>query len=209
MFSLQTIFGQGNQFYTLLEEAAVVAHDSAKALHAMLRDGSDRQPALDAFKLARLRERETSDKISQALVDSFITPIEREDIEALGTALYKIPKQIEKFADRYSLATQHLEHIDFAPRAAMLEQASGVVVEMVRQLRHLKLEPMKALNDKLRTLENEADRLMLELYRDIYSGKLDPLQMFLLKEFFEILEKAIDRCREAGVVAYEIVLKNS
>ena len=43
----------------------------------------------------------------------------------------------------------------------------------------------------------------------IYSGKLDPLQMFLLKEFFEILEKAIDRCREAGVVAFEVVLKNS
>ena len=66
-----------------------------------------------------------SDKISQALVDSFITPIEREDIEALGSALYKIPKQVEKFADRYSLAAQHLDGIDFAPRAAMLEQAAG------------------------------------------------------------------------------------
>lgn len=208
MFSLQTIFGQGNQFYTLLEEAAVAAHDSTVALHSMLK-ASDRQPALDAFKLARMREREASDKISQALVDSFITPIEREDIEALGSALYKIPKQVEKFADRYSLATMHLEHIDFAPRAAMLEQASAVVVKMVKTLRSMKLEPMKALNDELRALENEADRLMLELYRDIYSGKLDPLQMFLLKEFFEILEKAIDRCREAGVVAYEIVLKNS
>ena len=63
--------------------------------------------------------------------------------------------------------------------------------------------------DELRALENEADRLMLELYRDIYSGKLDPLQMFLLKEFFEILEKAIDRCQEAGAVVYQIVLKNS
>ena len=91
----------------------------------------------------------------------------------------------------------------------MLEQAAGVVVEMVRKLRLMKLEPMKALGDQLRFIENEADRLMLELYREIYSGKLDPLQMFLLKEFFEILEKAIDRCREAGVVAYEIVLKNS
>ena len=208
MFSLHTIFGQGNQFYTLLEEAAVAAHDSTVALHAMLK-ASDRQPALDAFKLARMCEREASDKISQALVDSFITPIEREDIEALGSALYKIPKQVEKFADRYSLATRHLEHIDFAPRAAMLEQASAVVVKMVKSLRSMKLEPMKALNDELRALENEADRLMLELYRDIYSGSLEPLQMFLLKEFFEILEKAIDRCREAGVVAYEIVLKNS
>jgi len=74
MFSLQTIFGSGKQFYTLLDEAAVAASDAAKALHSMLRD-ADRQPALDAFKLARLRERAASDKISQALVDSFMTPI--------------------------------------------------------------------------------------------------------------------------------------
>ncbi|MBB3277547.1 MULTISPECIES: DUF47 family protein [Pseudoxanthomonas] len=208
MFSLQTIFGSGQQFYTLLEEASQAALDSAKALHAMMKE-SDRQPALDAFKLARLRERATSDKISQALVDSFITPIEREDIEALGSALYKIPKQIEKFADRYSLALQHLEGIDFAPRAAMLEQAAAVVVEMVHELKKMNIDRMTALNEKLRAIENEADRLMLELYRDIYSGRLDHLQMFLLKEFFEILEKAIDRCREAGVVAYQIVLKNS
>ncbi|MGN6153803.1 MAG: DUF47 domain-containing protein [Lysobacteraceae bacterium] len=208
MFSLQTIFGSGQQFYGLLDEAAAAAHESAQALHAMMK-ATDRQPALDAFKLARTRERAASDKIGKALVDSFITPIEREDIEALGSALYKIPKQIEKFADRYSLAIQHLEGIDFAPRAAMLEQAAGVVVDMVRELRHLNIDRMTALNEKLRALENEADRLMLELYRDIYSGKLDSLQMFLLKEFFEILEKAIDRCREAGVVAYQIVLKNS
>lgn len=208
MFSLQTIFGQGKQFYALLEEAAVAAHDSTKALHAMLREGGS-APSLDAFKLARQRERATSDKIRQELVNSFITPIEREDIEALGSALYKIPKQVEKFADRYSLALTHLQGIDFAPRAAMLEKAAGVVVEMVRALPAMKLEPMKALSDRLRAIENEADRLMLELYRDIYSGRLDPLQMFLLKEFFEILEKAIDRCQEAGVVTYEIVLKNS
>lgn len=208
MFSLQTIFGQGKQFFTLLDAAATAAHDSTKALYEMLKD-SRRSPALDAFKLARQREREASVKISHELVNSFITPIEREDIEALGSALYKIPKQVEKFADRYSLAITHLENIDFAPRAAMLEQAAAVVVEMVHELQDMNLEKMKALSDKLRSIEMEADRLMLELYRDIYSGKLDHLQMFLLKEFFEILEKAIDRCREAGVVAYEIVLKNS
>ena len=208
MFSLQTIFGSGKQFYVLLDEAAMAAHDSAKALHTMMREGES-QPALDAFKLARLRGRSTSEKVAKELVDSFMTPIEREDIEALGSALYKIPKQIEKFADRYSLAVKHLDQIDFAPRAAMLEQAAAVVVEMVADLRNMNLDRMTALNEKLRSLENEADRLMLELYRDIYSGRLDHLQMFLLKEFFEILEKAIDRCRGAGVVAYQIVLKNS
>ena len=208
MFSLQTIFGSGQQFYNLLDEAAQAAYDSTKALHSMMK-ATDRQPALDAFKLARQRERAASDKISHALVDSFITPLEREDIEALGSALYKIPKQVEKFADRYSLAIKHLEGIDFAPRAAMLEQAASVVVDMVHELQKMNIDRMTVLNEKLRSIENEADRLMLELYRDIYSGRLDNLQMFLLKEFFEILEKAIDRCREAGVVAYQIVLKNS
>ena len=208
MFSLQTIFGQGKQFYGLLNDAAIAAHDSTKALHEMLK-APDRTHSLDAFKLARQRERVASDKISQALVDSFITPIEREDIESLASALYKIPKQVERFADRYSLARHRLDGIDFAPRASMLEQAAGVVVEMVRELPQLRLEPMKALNDRLRVLEAEADRLILELHRDIYSGRLDAGEMFLLKEFFEILEKAIDRCREAGVVAYQIALKNS
>ena len=208
MFSLQTIFGQGKQFYSLLDEAARAAHDSTRALCAMLADPSQ-VPVLDAVKLARQRERDASDKISQALVDTFITPIEREDIEALASALYKIPKQVERFADRYCLAQHRLGDIDFAPRAAMLEKAAAVVVEMVRELPKLRLEPMKRLNDKLRVLESEADRLILELHRDIYSGNLDAGEMFLLKEFFEILEKAIDRCREAGVVAYEIALKNS
>jgi uncharacterized protein Yka (UPF0111/DUF47 family) len=208
MFSLQTIFGQGKQFYALLDEAADAAHASTRALHEMLREPG-REPSLDAFKLARQRERDASAKISQALVESFITPIEREDIEALASALYKIPKQVERFADRYALARHRLDGIDFAPRAAMLEKAAAVVVEMVKELRHLRLEPMKQLNDKLRVIETEADRLILELHRDIYSGRLDAGEMFLLKEFFEILEKAIDRCREAGVVAYEIALKNS
>ena len=198
MFSLQTIFGQGKQFYSLFNEAADAAYDSTKALHAMLRERA-RQPSMEPFKTARQRER----------VDSFITPFEREDIEALGSALYKIPKQVERFADRYALAQHRLEGIDFAPRAAMLEQAAGVVVEMVRELPTLRLEPMKSLNDRLRVIEMEADRLILELHRDIYSGNLEASEMFLLKEFFEIMEKAIDRCREAGVVSYEIVLKNS
>jgi uncharacterized protein len=208
MFSLQTIFGKGNQFFGLLEEAAVAAADSTQALHAMLR-GKDKAVALDAFRLARERERAIADKINEELVNSFVTALEREDIEALSSALVRIPKQVERFAERYALATQLLDGIDFAPRAAMLEQASGVVVEMVKQLRRMKLEEMKTLNDRLRSIESEADRLMLELYRDLYAGRYDGLQMFLMKEFFEILEKAIDRCREAGVVAYQIVLKNS
>ena len=104
MFSLQTIFGKGNQFFGLLEDAAAAAADSTEALHAMLR-GSDKTPALDAFRHARERERGISDKINEELVNSFVTALEREDIEALSSALVRIPKQVERFAERYALAT--------------------------------------------------------------------------------------------------------
>ena len=54
MFSLQTIFGQGKQFYALLDEAAVAAHDSTKALYEMLK-APERTPGLEAFKLGKPR----------------------------------------------------------------------------------------------------------------------------------------------------------
>lgn len=208
MFSLQTIFGKGDRFYGLLEAAAEAAMQSAQALQHLVKDHGT-EATLTEFKLARQREKEISEQISQALVDTFVTPLEREDIEALGNAIYRIPKSIEKFADRYVLAGEKLHQIDFGPRAGMLHQATALVTEMVRLLPKMRIEQMKSLYDRLRNVEAEADRLILEMYRDLYSGKYDGLEVLLIKDFFELLEKAIDRCREAGVVCYQIVLKNS
>jgi uncharacterized protein len=208
MFSLQTIFGKGDRFFGLLEAAADAAVQSAQALKALVREGAAAR-TLTEFKLARQKEKEISDRISQELVNTFVTALEREDIEALGNAIYRIPKTIEKFADRYMLAVGKLQGIDFGPRADMLEQATVLVAEMVRELRKMNLEKMKGLYDRLRNVEAEADRLILEMYRDLYSGQYEGLQILLIKDFFELLEKAIDRCREAGAVSYHIVLKNS
>jgi len=91
----------------------------------------------------------------------------------------------------------------------MLEKSCEVLEQMVLQLRAMKLESMKDLNDRLQAIENEADRLILELYRDMYRNESDPVRFLLRKDLFEILEKAIDRCRDAGNVVYAIVLKNS
>jgi uncharacterized protein Yka (UPF0111/DUF47 family) len=208
MFSLQTIFGKGDRFFGLLEDSAAAALDATRALLALVERKSS-QPSLEEFRLARERERRVADAIRSELVQTFITALEREDIETLGNALYRIPKTVEKFAERYALAGERIHCIDFEPRARMLVDAAEVVGKMVHELRTMKIEPMKALSDRLRAIEVEADRLMLELYRELYAGKYDPIQTFMVHDFYEILEKAIDRCREAGVVAYQIVLKNN
>jgi uncharacterized protein Yka (UPF0111/DUF47 family) len=209
MFSLQTIFGKGDKFYGLLEASAAAARQSAVALRTMLAQKGG-EGGLEEFRLARQREKELVAQISQELVNTFVTALEREDIEALSRALYKIPKIIEKFAERYVMVGDRIGDPDFGTRAAMLEKACEVVEQMVGELRRgMKLDAMKQLNDKLQSIESEADRLILDLYRDIYRNETDPMRFLLRKDLFELLEKAIDRCRDTGNVVYAIVLKNS
>jgi hypothetical protein len=209
MFSLQTIFGKGDKFYGLLEASAESACSSAKALIELLSPAVTQQ-SLEKFKQARRREKDLFAQISEELVNTFVTVLDREDIEALNGALYKIPKVVEKFAERYTLASGRIGEVDFSSRAAMLEQACQVLAQMVGQLRKgMDLDEVKRLNDQLQTIEAQADDQILELYRDVYANESDPIRYLVKTNLFEILEKAIDRCRDAGNVVYHIVLKNS
>ena len=209
MFSLQTIFGKGDKFYGLLEASAESSRSSAKALIELLSTPATQQ-SLEKFKLARRREKNLFAQISEELVNTFVTVLDREDIENLSSALYKIPKIVEKFAERYTLALSRIGDVDFTSRAAMLEQACKVLEQMVKLLRKgMDLDEIKNLNDQLQAIEAEADRLILELYQDVCINESDPIRYLVKKDLFEILEKAIDRCRDAGNVIYHIVLKNS
>ena len=57
---------------------------------------------------------------------------------------------------------------------------------------------VKALNDKLQLLEGEADKTVLQMLGAIYNETKDPGRVAFLKDIFELLEKATDRCRDAG-----------
>jgi uncharacterized protein Yka (UPF0111/DUF47 family) len=209
MFSLQTIFGKGDKFYGLLEQSAEAAHESAKALHELV-TRKDHAPVMAAFAAARQREKALAGKISEELVNTFVTALDREDIEALNSALYKIPKTIEKFAERYEIVSDRLADVDFAARALVLERASAVVSEMIGELRRgLRIDPVKKLQDRLQTLESEGDRMLLSPYRTLYVEGGDAMRAMLAKDLFELLEKAIDKCRDVGNTVYSIVLKNS
>jgi uncharacterized protein len=209
MFSLQKLLGKDDKFFTLLEASAQEARASVQTL-VKLRTSLDQGLVKDEFAYARRKDAEITQQISAAVYTTFITTLEREDIEALSNALYKIPKTIDKFADRVVAAPQYLRGIDFSRQIGLLEQATDTVLELVKALRQaLDLERVKDLNDRLQHLEGEADRHMNSLYQDLFSGIYEPLQVIALKDLYELLEKVIDRCRDAGNVIAHIVLKNS
>ncbi|MSU40173.1 MAG: DUF47 family protein [Pedosphaera sp.] len=209
MFSLQQLFGKGDKFYDLLEASAEEAKASGDALGKILSAPAGKA-SLEEFVLSRRKEKRISEEIAERLVDTFVTGLEREDIEELSNALYRIPKTVEKFAERYQISTGQLEGITFHRQAVLLEKSTATLVSMVKLLRKMPpLEQVKDLNDKLQILEGEADKVMLELTAELYQGKHEALQIIIVRDLYDLLEKVIDRCRDAGNVVSHIVMKNS
>ncbi len=209
MFSLQKLLGKEDKFFTLLEASAEEARASVQAL-VKLSTTLDKPVAVEEFAYARQKDKQITREISDAVYTTFITALEREDIEELSNALYKIPKTVDKFRERALLAPQHVRGVDFSKQIGLLDSAAQIVVELVKALRAgMNLETVKELNDKLQFLEGEADRHMMVLYKDLFSNNHPPVQVIVLKDLYELLEKIIDRCRDAGNVISHIVLKNS
>ena len=209
VISLASLFGKSDRFFELLSASAKSAHQSVEALSRLLKD-SNSSVALAELAVARRNEKRNAETISEELVKVFITALEREDIEALSKALYRIPKTVEKFGERFAIMT-HLVHANnFEPQMAIAQQAASVVVRMVDMLPNSpKLENIKAENDIMQELEGRADQLVLGYLKEIYSGSIDPIQAIAMRDLYDLLEKVIDRCRDACSIVTQIVLKNS
>ena len=209
MFSLQKLLGKEDTFFTLLEASAEAARASVQAL-VKLSKTLDQPVAFDEFAYARKKDKEITSQISAAVYTTFITALEREDIEELSNALYKIPKMIDKFITRVLAAPQSVRGVDFSKQIHLLERATDIVLELVKSLRTgMDLEKVKGLNDQLQFLESEADNHMMSLYKELFNGKHEAIQVIALKDLYEQLEKVIDRCRDAGNVVANIALKHS
>jgi len=98
MLSIQKIFGRDEKFYDLLEKSAEEADASVHHLIALLErlEQHESPQSLEQFILSRRKDKEITQELTEQLCKTFITPLEREDIQALAGALYKIPKTVEK-----------------------------------------------------------------------------------------------------------------
>src|SRR5512142_689 len=128
MFSLQKLLGKEDMFFTLLEQSAQEARASVQAL-VKLSKRLDQPVAAHEFAYARRKDKQITREISDAVYTTFVTALEREDIEALSNALYKIPKTIDKFTARILAAPQHVRGIAFSKQISLLEQTTEVVLE--------------------------------------------------------------------------------
>ncbi|MBL9201699.1 MAG: DUF47 family protein [Opitutaceae bacterium] len=212
MFSLKKLFGKDDKFFDLLEAGA----EEAKTCVALLKEYLEKSAPgagvpLDDFITARRKEKRIRHTMTEELSKTFVTPLEREDIEALSWALYRIPKQVEKIVERLSIYPGRIPTEAFKRQAELMLQAADAVVFMVKQLRGgTTIEKIREANDRLQYAEGEADKVMLSLLKELYHNKEhDARELVILQELYEMVEQAVDRCRNAGNIVVQIVLKHS
>lgn len=212
MFSLKKLLGKDDKFFDLLEAGAEEAKSSvdlfANYLSTLAAGGS---PAnLDDFIQTRRKEKRIRQLVIEELSKTFVTPLEREDIEELSFALYRVPKTVEKIVERLSIYPGRVPHAAFKRQADLMLQAAEAVAFMVKQLRGgTTIEKIREANDRLQFAEGEADKVMLSLLKDLYQGPYDAKELMILHELYEMVEQAVDRCRNAGNIVVQIVLKHS
>ncbi len=212
MFSIQRFFGHDEKFFNLLEASAQEADSSVHHLIALLEklERHDSPQSLEEFAHSRRKDKRITQELTEQLCKNFITPLEREDIQALASALYKIPKTVEKIGERILICPQDLLGRSFKRQVELLDRAAEAVVAMVKELRKgTDIGTAREMNARLQTIEGDADKLELELLRELYHGDYEAKQILFLQELYELIEKVVDRCRDAGNVILQVVLKYS
>lgn len=199
-----------DKFYEFFEDCAKKVVDGATHLDELLRNFHDVQ-----IKAKEIKDIEhEGDLITHTTIENlnrtFVTPLDREDIHDLITALDDVLDYIEACAERLFLFK-----VDKATEESIL--LSGILVKAVKQLqqavselRHLKgADSILKYCAEINRLENEGDYLNRAAVAKLFEPQNNPLEVIKWKEIYETLENAIDRCEDVANVLEGIALKNT
>jgi uncharacterized protein len=197
-------------FFELFNKAAANAHETAKALQDLVDNFTD-----IASKAKRIGDLEhTGDEIAHTIYDSlsrtFITPIDREDIQELTGRMDDIADAIHAAADRLVLYKVDTATDDARALAKVLVSATGQLVEAFKLFNNFKYaDRIRQYCIEVHTLENEGDRIYHHALAELFRPGTDPLYVIKWKDIYSIIEQATDVCEDVTNVLHNVVMKNA
>ena len=204
----QLLVSKGRQFFDLFEEAGGNIVRAADLLDQLLRSFPDRREELtrDILICEQEGDRITHD-IIRRLNETFVTPIDREDIYALASALDDIVDYTEEAADYLGLYKIEAPMEQAQRLAHVLLQASRSIAEAMPRLRSF--EDISHYTVEINRLENDGDRITREAMASLFDNGIDPMVVIRWKDIYERLENAIDATEHVANILEGIVIKNS
>ena len=195
------------EFFDLFEEAGGNILRAAGLLEEMLADFPERNElARDILICEQDGDRITHD-ILQRLNQTFVTPIDREDIHELSSALDDVVDYTEEVADYLGLYKIEAPMAQAQDLAKVLHAAARQIAEAMPRLRGFK--DISRQTVEINRLENDGDRIVREAIASLFGTGIDPMVVIRWKDIFERLEEAIDATEHVANILEGIVIKNS
>jgi hypothetical protein len=195
-------------YFELFEEAGRNATLAAELLERLLENFPDsRELAGEILECEHEGDRITHDIIDR-LNHTFVTPIDREDILALASALDDIVDYTEEVADYLGLYRIEAPMDQAISLARVLSMSCREIGKAIPLLRGFKPE-ISEHTVEVNRLENEGDRITREAVASLFDARIDPMVVIRWKDIFERLEAAIDSTEHVADILYGIVIKNS
>jgi predicted phosphate transport protein (TIGR00153 family) len=194
-------------YFELFEEAGQNVLQASDLLDRLLSNYPDSKDlARDILVCEHEGDRITHDIIDR-LNHTFVTPIDREDILALASALDDIVDFTEEVADYLGLYKIEAPMDQAIRLARVLKDACRQIAEAVPRLRGFR--DISHYTVEINRLENEGDRITREAVASLFDGGIDPMVVIRWKDLFERLEAAIDAAEHVANILEGIVIKNS
>jgi len=194
-------------YFELFEEAGQNILNASDLLDRLLSGYPDsKDMAQEILDCEHEGDRITHD-IIQRLNQTFVTPIDREDILALASALDDIVDYTEEVADYLGLYRIEAPMDQAITLAAILKAASRQIAEAMPMLRGFR--DISGHTVEINRLENEGDRITREAVASLFDGGIDPMVVIRWKDLFERLEAAIDAAERVANILEGIVIKNA
>ena len=193
------------KFYVLFNEQAENIHKAAKMLVALFDNYQEIEKQVAEIKFLEHHGDQLTHNLMRKLNGTFITPFDREDIHALGSALDDVLDLVEAAASRF--ITYKIKRVTPGAQqlAKVILHGTEIIVSAVAQLNH----PQNMLQycEQLTLLEEEADRIKGECIARLFEDCTDPIEIIKWKEIYEVLEASTDKEEDVADVLESVVLK--
>jgi predicted phosphate transport protein (TIGR00153 family) len=194
------------EFFDLFEEAGANIVLATELLERMLEQWPDHgELGRDIVVCEQEGDRITHD-IIQRLNSTFVTPIDREDIYALASALDDIVDFVEEVSDFMVLYRIEAPMDQATELARILHQSARALAGAIPRLRTF--EDIHHYTIEVNRLENDGDRVVRQALASLFERGIDPMLVIRWKDVFERLEDAIDSTETTANILEGIVIKN-
>jgi predicted phosphate transport protein (TIGR00153 family) len=204
---LGRLIPRDQEFFTLFNELMSHLATAARLLHELFENPATLRAKIQAIKEVEHKADQLTHSINQRIDSSFVTPIDREDIYALGSGLDDVMDHMEEAVDLALLYEVHELPSQVAEQVEVLQRAAEVTAEAMPRL-----ETMKNLEEywiEINRLENAGDKSYRRILAKLFGGGYEALDVLKLKDIVESLEAAIDAFERVANTVEQIAVKES